>query len=210
MPTDPLLTRQTLLLRLRDTEDNSSWEEFVEIYTPLLYAYGQKRELKHADAADIVQDVMRSVSLAMRGFAYDPAKGTFRGWLFTALRNAIFRHYKKQARRPVTAAETRFVEMIESAPDERELQDWDRDYQRELLAWAMEKVRPEFAERIWSAFEQTAVHGREPSEVASENGMSKNAVALAKHRVIKRLREKTAAIDPERWEGEMIARSAKS
>ncbi|MCG8598764.1 MAG: sigma-70 family RNA polymerase sigma factor [Verrucomicrobiales bacterium] len=206
MPDDPLVTRQTLLLRLRDRADEESWREFAEIYTPLLYRYCQKREIKAQDAADIVQEVMRSVSLAMENFEYDPEKGKFKGWLFTAVRNAISAHYRKMSKRPVTAAETGMVRKIEETPDEREEKDWEREYQRELMSWAMEKVRPEFAERIWNAFEMTALQGKSPSEVAEETGMTKNAVTLAKFRVVKRLREKTASIDSDKWEREVIAR----
>lgn len=205
MPDDPLVTRQTLLLRLRDRADEESWREFAEIYTPLLYRYCQKREIKAQDAADIVQEVMRSVSLAMENFEYDPEKGKFKGWLFTAVRNAISAHYRKMSKRPVTAAETGMVRKIEETPDEREEKDWEREYQRELMSWAMEKVRPEFAERIWNAFEMTALQGKSPTEVAEETGMTKNAVALAKFRVVKRLREKTASIDSGKWEREVIA-----
>ena len=39
------------------------------------------------------------------------------------------------------------------------------------------------------AFEQTAIRNRPASEVAAELGMSRNAVFLAKHRVLKRVRE---------------------
>lgn len=206
MPEDELHTRETLLIRLRDSADDSSWAEFVEIYTPLLYGFCRKRELKHADTADIVQNVMRSVSLAMKGFEYDRTKGSFKGWLFTALRNAINSHYRKQASRPITAHETSMLERIETTPDPREVDDWEKDYRGQLLAWAIEKIQPEFSERIWNIFEQTALHDRRNLEVANETGMSENAIAVAKHRVIKRLREKIEAIDAERWEEEMILR----
>lgn len=205
MSQDPLPTRQTLLLRLRDPADDASWTEFAEIYTPLLYGYCTKRDINRADAADIVQDVMRSVALAMRGFEYDPEKGNFKGWLFTAVRHAIGRHFKSRARKPTSRADTKFIEMLESTPEKSEQVDWERDYQRELLKWALEKVKPEFADRIWKAFEQTALQGRDPAEVAAEIGMTKNAVAIAKFRVTKRLREKAESVDAERWESEVIA-----
>ncbi len=101
MSEDPLLTRQTLLIRLRDSADDASWAEFAEIYTPLMVAYCRKRELRHADTSDIVQDVMRSVSLAMQNFEYDPDKGKFKAWLFTAVRHAVGDHFKKKARQPI-------------------------------------------------------------------------------------------------------------
>ena len=58
-------TRATLLLRLRDQADDDSWSEFADIYTPLIFGYCQRRELRHADIADITQEVMRSVSIAL-------------------------------------------------------------------------------------------------------------------------------------------------
>lgn len=199
-----------MLLRLRDPADDASWTEFAEIYTPLLYGYCKKRGIQQADAADIVQDVMRSVALAMRTFEYDPEKGKFKGWLFTAVRHAIGRYFKNLKRRPLTPADSQFIEMLESTPEESEQVDWDRDYQRELLKWALDKVKPEFAERIWNVFEQTALHGRAPADVAEEIGMTKNAVAIAKFRVTKRLKEKAESVDAERWEGEVIAGLRKS
>jgi len=210
MSLDPLPTRETLILRLRDPEDDASWTEFAEIYTPLLYGYCKERGIQQADAADIVQDVMRSVALAMRRFEYDPKIGKFKGWLFTAVRHAIGRHFKNLNRRPLTPADSQFIEMLESTPEESEQVDWERDYQRELLKWALEKVKPEFAERIWKAFEQTALRGRDPGEVAAEIGMSKNAVAIAKFRVTRRLKEKAESVDAEKWEGEVIAGLRKS
>jgi len=200
-----LNTRETLLLRLRDSADDAAWREFVEIYSPLLCRYCQKRGLPDADVADVVQQVMRSVAVAMKNFEYDPVKGKFKGWLFTALRRTLGNHFKAQAKRPLTAADTQMLRRLEETPDEGEVNDWELDYQRELLAWAMEKVKPEFAVRIWSAFERTAVQGQEPAAVAAEIGMSKNSVAVAKHRVMTRLREKARSVDAERWEGEIIA-----
>ncbi len=201
---DDLSTRATLLLRLRDRADDTSWAEFAEIYTPLLYGYCQKREIGHADSSDIVQEVMRSVSLAMESFEYDPNKGKFKAWLFTAVRNAVGTHYRKQARRPLSVAETAMLEALDATPDSVEEDEWERDYQRQLLAWAMEKIRPEFSPRIWSVFEATALEERDVSEVAAATGMSRNAVAIAKFRVLQRLREKARGVDAEHWEREMI------
>ena len=82
---------------------------------------------------------------------------------------------------------------------------WEDDYRRRLLAWAMEKVRPEFGERAWSAFEETAVRGRDYDEVAAELGMSNNALAVARHRIIKRIRTRAQSVDAEDWEGELLA-----
>lgn len=201
---DETLTRETLLLRLRRPEDSESWAEFAEIYTPLIYGYCRKREISHADTADIVQDVMRSISLAMENFEYDPARGKFKGWLFTAVRHAVGRHFRKASRRPLSIAETSILQALDERVDDSHQQEWESDYQRQLLAWALQKVKPEFNPRIWRAFEETALQERLPDEVAHELGMSKNAIAVAKSRVLQRLREKVQSVDAEQWEKEMI------
>lgn len=204
-----LLTRQTLLLRLRDPEDQRAWEEFAEIYTPLLCAYCRKRELKPEDTADVVQEVMRSVSLAMGEFRYNPEKGRFKAWLFTAVRRALHRHFRKQSRRPIPATASQLIWHMDRQPTVEETDEWERDYRRRLLAWAMEKVRPEFGERIWRAFELTAVEGKSIDDAADDLGMTRNAVSIAKFRVIKRLHEKSRSVDADRWEREMIEKAQK-
>jgi len=212
MPEDPLLTRQTLLIRLRDSADHASWAEFSEIYTPLIYGYCLKREIRHADASDIVQEVMRSVSLAMKRFQYDPEKGAFKSWLLTALRRAIAYHFHKQARRPSPASGTQLNLLFdaEASAGQPEVDRWEEDYRRRLLAWAMDQVRPEFGDRAWTAFEQTAIQGRSNDEVAAELGMRNNALAVARHRIIKRIRTRAQTVDPEDWEDDLMKKTSNS
>ena len=50
-------TRQSLLLRLKDATQQEAWQEFVDIYEPLVYRLARKRGLQHADAMDISQEV---------------------------------------------------------------------------------------------------------------------------------------------------------
>lgn len=210
MSSEALLTRETLLLRLRNRADNAAWSEFVEIYTPMLYSYCLKRSIKREDAADIVQDVMRTVSREMEDFHYDRTRGTFRAWIHTLLRHALYRFIQRSQNAPITAARTAELYRLESTPDPREELDWESDYERELLAWAVGKARPHFNARIWSIFEATALEERPPAEVAAELGISKNAVTLAKFRVIEKLREITALIDEEAWEKELLGKRRKS
>ena len=79
-------TRASLLVRLRNPRDEAAWNEFVNLYGPLLYGYARKQGLQDADAADLGQDVLSAVAGAIGRLAYDPSRGTFRNWLFTVLR----------------------------------------------------------------------------------------------------------------------------
>ena len=84
------LTRASLLVQLRDGGNNTAWHEFVQRYGPVVYGFARKRGLQDADAADIMQDVLRSVNHSIARLDYDRQRGSFRGWLFTITRNKIF------------------------------------------------------------------------------------------------------------------------
>ena len=89
------LTRASLLVQIRDGANHAAWQEFVQLYGPVVYGFARKRGLQDADAADLMQDVLRSVSAAIGRLDYDRKQGTFRGWLFTITRNKIFNFLRR-------------------------------------------------------------------------------------------------------------------
>src|ERR1700730_2177248 len=82
-------TRLSLLIRLRDLQDHEAWAQFVGVYAPLIYGYVRKRGLQDADAADLTQACLRQVAAHVGSLEYDPRRGSFRGWLFTIVRNKL-------------------------------------------------------------------------------------------------------------------------
>jgi RNA polymerase sigma factor (sigma-70 family) len=184
------VTRPSLLVRIRDRADNDAWARFVEIYGPLIYGFVRKRGLQDADAVDLVQDVLRSVAGAISRLEYDPARGKFRAWLFTIVKNRLRNTLKVQARRESGSGDSAVAEQIanEPAPDDWQVQ-WEADHQRRLFGWASEQVQTEVENRTWQAFRKTAVDGASGKEVARELNMSVAAVYLAKSRVMARLKE---------------------
>jgi RNA polymerase sigma-70 factor (ECF subfamily) len=183
-------TRPSLLVRIRDARDRDAWGEFVELYAPLVYNMARRRGLQDADAADLTQEVLRSVSAAIGRLDYDRVKGTFRSWLFTVTRNTLSKFFEAQRRTPRGTGDLAVQSWLErqTGPDE-ESAVWDREYQQRLLAVAAESVRASFEECTWQAFWQTAVEGKPGKEVARNLGMSVGAVYIAKSRLLGRIKE---------------------
>jgi RNA polymerase sigma-70 factor (ECF subfamily) len=65
----------------------------------------------------------------------------------------------------------------------------EAEYRRLLVGRALDVIRRDFNETTWAAFHGLMVEGRSAADVAAELGMSVNAVWLARHRVVRRLRE---------------------
>src|SRR6185436_16174564 len=118
MPVDESpLTRASLLVQIRDGSNHAAWREFVNLYGPVVYGFVRKRGLQDADAADLMQDVMRSVSAAIARLDYDRNQGTFRGWLFTITRNKVFNFLSARRVRPQGSGDSTTNQLLESQPD---------------------------------------------------------------------------------------------
>ena len=197
------LTRATLLVRLKDSEDAGAWTEFVQLYGPVVYGFARKRGLQDSDAADMVQEVLRSVARNAERMEYDPKRGTFRGWLYTVTRNKIYNFLSSQKRRPRATGDTTSQERLESFadPSNEAEADWELEYQRRLSAKAMDRVKHEFQPATWEAFLGTAVEGRPAQEVGETLKMTSGAVYVAKSRVLARLRDEVQKLmaEAEKW-----------
>jgi RNA polymerase sigma-70 factor (ECF subfamily) len=188
---DPPTTRPSLLVRLRDAGDAEAWGEFVRLYAPLVYGYARKRGLQDADAADLTQEVLRTVARVAGRFHYDPRRGSFHGWLFTVAYRQV-QHFLAGARhRPRGSGDTAVQILLDGqpAPEPEAACRWNEEYEQQLMARALERARGLFRDSTWRAFWLTAVEGKKPKEAADTLGMSVTAVYMAKSRVLGQLRK---------------------
>lgn len=181
-------TRFSLIGKLTDPENVDAWQEFVELYQPLIFRIARRRGLQHADAAEVTQEVLTRVSKAVDRWQPDPGKGSFRGWLFQITRNLTIDHLRKAGRQPLNANSEIFPALAE-LPDQCDSSqhEFEKEYQRQLFAWAASRVQSEFKLNTWQAFWQTAVEGKTVPDVGRDLGMSAGAIYVARSRVMKRL-----------------------
>jgi RNA polymerase sigma-70 factor (ECF subfamily) len=188
---DSVLTRPSLLARIKDTGDRQAWAEFVDMYAPLIYGYALKQGLQDADAADLTQEVLGKVARSAARLDYDPTRGTFRGWLFRVVRNELADLGAARRRHRPGSGDTAVKRRLEEhpAPTQDEVAAWEREYERQLFARACDQVRRDFQESTWQAFWLTAIQGKSGKEVAGVLGLTTAAVYLAKRRVTERLKQ---------------------
>jgi RNA polymerase sigma factor (sigma-70 family) len=189
MPQAPL-TRPSLLVRLRDYQDHDAWAQFVDLYAPVVYGFLRKHGLQDADAADLTQACLYQIAARMDTLVYDPGRGTFRGWLFTVVRNKLrdFRDQPHRLHQGSGDPEMHRLLEVQPAPEAEDADVWEQEYRRGLLAWGAEQVRLQVQETTWQAFWQSTAQGKPAAEVAEALGLSVAAVYLARSRVMARLR----------------------
>jgi RNA polymerase sigma-70 factor (ECF subfamily) len=196
---DPLLTRASLLARLGDPQDSTAWRQFVELYGGLVYSFARKRGLQDADAADLTQDVFLAMARAAGRWQYNPARGSFRSYLYTVTRNKIAKFLHRRGTSPVGSGDTNAHLRLDEEPGrEPDLEAaWEQELQQQLFRVAAAEVQGSFAPNTWQAFWKTAVEGKSGADVAAELGMSPGAVYVARSRVLARLTEEIQRLQEE-------------
>lgn len=174
------------LERVRSGEP-SAWQAFVRLYGPLIYHWCQRCGLQVADAADVGQDVFRAVLIALPQFQRE-ADGSFRGWLRVITRNKVRDFLREQTRVPGAGGDTG-DQLASVAADPVPGEGIDPDEERILYRRALELVLTEHREETRQAFLRVVIDRQDPSAVASDLGLTVNAIYLAKSRILRRLRE---------------------
>lgn len=175
-------TPLSLLQRLQLAPAAGSWERFVDLYTPLLFAWAAQLGLSEHDAADLVQDVFATLVEKLPAFRYDESK-SFRAWLKTVLRN----RWRQWCRKRVATAGDSALAGVARADDGPDLA--EQEYRRLLAQRALAVMQADFEPATWKACWELVARGRPAADVAAELGVTVNAVYLAKSRVLRRLRE---------------------
>jgi RNA polymerase sigma-70 factor (ECF subfamily) len=179
-------TSDSLLERVRRF-DPDAWSRFSRLYSPLVYRWCRQARLQESDAADISQEVFRSVAGAIEGFHRGGAGESFRGWLWTITRNKLRDHFRRRLAQPGGVGgsdiQRRLLEIPEAPPD-----DGGFDVAGSLAHRALDQVECEFEPRTWQAFLRVTVGGQNPAAVSEDLQMTVGAVYTAKSRVLRRLR----------------------
>ena len=181
-------TSTNLVARIRAKEDEA-WNDFVDLYGPLIYSWLRKNGLAVHDAQDQLQNVFRRVADNIDSFQHGEATNTFRGWLFTITKRLLIDLSRKNQEK--AAGGTDAFQWIEQVADP-----YSGDSTLSLVVGgdgvahrALAKVSSEFSDKAIEAFRFTAVDGLNASEAAEKLQMSPAAVRKAKSRILQRLRE---------------------
>ena len=189
-------TSLSLLHRLRHSPESESWNRLVDLYAPLIRAWLRKYDVQDSDADDLVQEVLLAVSKDLGKFEHGGQPGAFRGWLKAILVNRLRKFWRARDRRPQARGDSdidaRLAQLDDPASELSQI--WNRQHDQYVLRQLLALAEPHFAPNTWKAFCRVALDGAQPDVVAAEMGISRNAVIIAKCRVLSRLRQESEGL----------------
>jgi RNA polymerase sigma-70 factor (ECF subfamily) len=185
-------TSTALLEGLKDHENRTIWAQYVDRYRPLIVAFCARLGLAEADAEDVAQEALIAFARRYREGRYDPARGRLRAWLYGIANAELLRWRRAHGRRLEVqiAASDSATDLFAAQPDADRLSAlWEEEWRKAVVRQCIAEVRDEVGERTFAAFELFACEGWPARRVAEKLGTSESAVFVAKHRVLRRMRE---------------------
>ena len=185
------VTNTELLDGLRNAGNRIVWQQFVDRYRPMVERYAMRMGLVAADAQDAAQQAMIAFCTAYQEGKYDREQGRLRGWLFGIARNQIRNLGRKNVRKGRQVVdETNATAFFDRVPDEADQEKvWDEEWRQGVLRECLDEIRRSVDEKSVTAFELFAWQGWSANDVAEHLDMTPNAVFIAKHRILRRIRE---------------------
>ena len=165
-------TRATLVEKLRDWKHDIAWEEFFNIYSPLIRRQALRAGLTETEAQDTVQETIFAVAKQIPAYRYEPKTHSFKEWLFRLSAWKIVDQFRL---RPPTAPmrpaddaspETAAIEEIPDSHDDPAAAWSDKDWNETVLATAIQNTIQKVAPKDYQIFDLCVFKGWEPKKIA--------------------------------------------
>jgi RNA polymerase sigma factor (sigma-70 family) len=202
---DPFIpTRRSLLIRLKDLDDQESWKDFFDTYAKLIYGVAIKTGLSDTEAQEVVQETVIAVSKNIGEFEYDRTKGTFKSWLLHTARWRINDQLRKRQREGgafgvghKTTTRTSTVERVADPAGFNLEAIWDQEWERNIFDAAIARVKRKVRAKQYQIFDLYVVKQWPVQKVARTLGVNIGRVYLAKHRVSALIRKEVKLLEDE-------------
>jgi RNA polymerase sigma factor (sigma-70 family) len=185
---ESLLTRATLIERLKDWKDDSSWQEFFDLYSQMIRGVATKSGLTDSEAEDVLQETMMAVAKHITTFKYDRKVGSFKHWLLNMSRWRISDQFRLRKNLTTAllpedlSAETKLSIQIDDQNVNFD-EFWHAQWQQCVMDAAMKTVKKQLPDK-YQIFDFVVNKRWSAEKVAATFNITVNQVYLARHRVM--------------------------
>ena len=139
------ITRQTLLMRVKNQDDEQAWDEFVSYYRTFIKVILKYLNVSENDVEDLTQDILLKIWKAFSKLDYNAEKARFRTWMNTVIRNAVIDFHRARNRKIKTIDNKEEIK-TDSFPLGKDefTRIIDKEWRAHITNLALENIRPEF------------------------------------------------------------------
>jgi RNA polymerase sigma factor (sigma-70 family) len=197
-PTDSeelIPTRHSLLLRLKDWEDHTSWQDFFDTYWRLLYGVAIRAGLSDAEAQEVVQETVITVARRIPEFEYKPSVCAFKTWLLNLTRWRIIDQMRKR-KSPAGNVQPAASEVPLLADNQFEAA-WETEWHQHLISRATDRIKSRIRPEQYQIFDLSVFKGWSVKQIARQLDVSFGTIYVTKHRVGAMLKKEIRALEKE-------------
>jgi RNA polymerase sigma factor (sigma-70 family) len=194
-------TRSSLLGRLKNWQDETSWEFFAQVYGKLIRDFTLKAGLTLDEADEVVQEVLIELADRLKTFSYDRKKGSFKGWLFQLASWRVTNQLKRR-QHSLTSLDAMPTADACVAPHciEASLHDvaeaaWEQEWQQAMLGAALKKLRERMPHKHYQVLQMIVQQGLTVVEVGRLLDIPRTQVYLLKFRGLARLKRQITILE---------------
>lgn len=171
-------TSRTLIIRIKEQNDNLAWEQFSATYTPFISSLIKQFGIKKEDSEELCQDVLVKVWKALSTFLYERERCKFRTWLsrickHTAL-NFLSSKKNKQAQQTVSNTEDLLDLTSSDSPIEASI---EKEWKLFIANQAWNSVRQQFNDLHLSVY-SFMMEGNSAASTAKKFGIKENTAFI--------------------------------
>lgn len=185
-------TTSTVLENLRDYNNTSAWNGFVDHFRPLILRFALRLGVSNSEAEDAAQEVLITFANAYRDGRYQRERGRLKDWLFGIARMTILNLRKTKAARAGVVhykndpdSESSDGAAMEPAAVEDH---WEKEWETHVYEQCLLQIRNEVEPKTYEIF-TLRLEGVSPEEIMSKLSISRSTVDSANYRAAKRIRE---------------------
>lgn len=199
-----LATRRSLVDRLQNWDDRKRWQEFFDAYWKLIYSAARTAGLTDAEAQEVVQETVISVAKNIGKLRYDPAIGSFKGWLLNITRWRIVDQFRKRLpeghhRQPGDDRATATMDRFGPASADVLEELWEKEWKENLFDVAITRLKKKVDPKQFQIFDCYVRKEWPAQKVAEHLRVNVGQVYLARHRISALLKKEIKALKKVGW-----------
>lgn len=180
---------------LSDWGDQENWNAFYKQYNDYLRALAVSYKLPSQDVDDVVQEVFISMANFFKEKKFDSKKGHIHSWVTTFAKWRMIDIVRRNQRinKQVTSGDDLLMEM---QPDERQNADsfYENKRQKSLFRRAVKNVAKQHLNKDFLIFSDFHFNNLSNEQIMQKHRVNSSMIYIAKHRVIKRIKNEVQNI----------------